>query len=207
MSEASEFHISARSGSSSQSLPPRPPRTVTMSARDYQRLCRAARHSAIDSLTGTLTRYRLRELLAQVRRNFQLGREPAFGFVFIDLQGFKRLNDRRGQARGDEALADFGRQLQGTVKRTDFVARIGGDEFILVLRDVSNEEVLRRIMHRLEGPYMLKVGRRRVRLRAYVVGRVATPRNIDRLEPIVFRLLVREKRARKLPSPANVDCA
>lgn len=175
----------------------RPARTVTISAREHARLRRAEHYATFDELTGVLTRFGLRELFRPIRRDFMAGRKPAFGLVVIDLQDFKGLNDRRGQERGDEALADFGRQLRAAVKSSDLVARVGGDEFLIVLKGISDQRVLERVKQRLRGPYVLQSGRRRIRFKAYVVGKVSTAHNVGHLESTAFRLLVRAKHAHK----------
>lgn len=191
--------LQAQKNQSSRGAPP-VKNSICISRLEYQNLRRAAHRGRVDLLTGVLTRHGFSEPFRRLRQRFRSGDEPAFGFVVLDLVDFKgRVNDRRGQAQGDEVLADFGRQLRGAVKRRDLVARIGGDEFLVVLRGVSIMTMLAHVMERLRGPYRLQCGRRRVSLSAYVVGRVATPANVDRLLPTVGHLLVRAKRAEKQP--------
>jgi diguanylate cyclase (GGDEF)-like protein len=90
------------------------------------------RHDALhDPLTGlanrTLLRDRLDHALAQSER--EAGQT---GVLFLDLDGFKRVNDEHGHRVGDELLAALGGRLQAAVRPADTVARIGGDEFVVV---------------------------------------------------------------------------
>ena len=90
------------------------------------------RASRTDPLTGCLNRRGFRE-----RLNAELGRARREGteiaLIVLDLDDFKRVNDRAGHAAGDELLCWVARTLEGTLRVEDMVARLGGDEFALVL--------------------------------------------------------------------------
>ncbi|MGI8757305.1 MAG: GGDEF domain-containing protein [Acidimicrobiales bacterium] len=60
--------------------------------------------------------------------------------LFADLDGFKTVNGRWGHAGGDALLVEVGRRLRGSVRDVDCVARTGGDEFAVAMRDVTAEE-------------------------------------------------------------------
>jgi len=77
---------------------------------------------------------RLSEAMARVRRTLN-----PLAVLFLDLDGFKRVNDQHGHAMGDELLRDVAKRLQYAVRETDFVARWAGDEFVVLLEGVTAE--------------------------------------------------------------------
>jgi two-component system cell cycle response regulator len=92
--------------------------------------------SLIDALTGVYNRRGVERLLVhEVERARRGGHELAV--VFVDLDGFKAINDRHGHEAGDEALRTFARELAATARAGDVVARLGGDEFLVVLPRTS----------------------------------------------------------------------
>ncbi|MDP3502585.1 MAG: diguanylate cyclase [Myxococcales bacterium] len=80
--------------------------------------------------------------------------------LFIDLDGFKPVNDQHGHGVGDVLLATTARRLERCVRRTDLVARFGGDEFTILLRGLSDDAVPRRVaaacVKALAAPYRLE---------------------------------------------------
>ncbi|MBJ6723574.1 putative bifunctional diguanylate cyclase/phosphodiesterase [Geomesophilobacter sediminis] len=92
-----------------------------------------------DPLTGlpnrTLLGDRLSQAIVQANRDGRL-----VGVIFLDLDGFKEVNDTFGHHNGDRLLNCVARQLVEVVRETDTVARIGGDEFVIVLTAISHEE-------------------------------------------------------------------
>ena len=89
-----------------------------------------------DALTGLLNRHAFFESgVAETGRARRYGHP--LGIVFLDLDGFKRLNDTRGHKVGDLALKAVGSALARTLRDTDIVARLGGDEFAVVLPEIG----------------------------------------------------------------------
>jgi diguanylate cyclase (GGDEF)-like protein len=109
-------------------------RTTLKSCPPYlQREARDARtQAAEDGLTGLATLRVLRERLAgEVARSKRSGEE--FAVLFVDVDNFKQVNDRYGHEAGNLVLKGAARELLGVVRSTDFAARYGGDEFVVVL--------------------------------------------------------------------------
>lgn len=88
-----------------------------------------------DALTGLFSRQYLMEhmeLLLEEKRRFSL--------AFIDLDGLKRINDSQGHAAGDRYLIQFSRYVIGHLREEDVIARIGGDEFVILLLDCDKTD-------------------------------------------------------------------
>ena len=86
-------------------------------------------------------------------------RSSRLAALFIDLDGFKPVNDAYGHSAGDRILVDVARRLRANLRASDLVARIGGDEFFAVLEDVHEgatlETVAHKILAELARPYEL----------------------------------------------------
>ncbi|MBI2970744.1 MAG: EAL domain-containing protein [Gammaproteobacteria bacterium] len=111
-----------------------------------------------DSLTGLPNRVQFYDVLQQAIH--AAGREDrAMAVLFIDLDGFKEVNDAFGPQNGDLILKHAATRLMGLIPQTDTVARMGGDEFALLIMDVPSENVAvgvaQRIHKALETPFEL----------------------------------------------------
>jgi diguanylate cyclase (GGDEF)-like protein/PAS domain S-box-containing protein len=87
------------------------------------------RQARLDGLTGMANRAHLGRVLDDLS-----ARHAPVTALFLDLDGFKVVNDTRGHDIGDEVLVEIARRVSGLVRRDDLVARIGGDEFVILLR-------------------------------------------------------------------------
>ncbi len=117
------------------------------------------RHLAThDALTGLPNRVllddRLRQMLAHADRYGE-----SFALMLCDLDRFKLINDSLGHAAGDQLLQEVARRLAGVVRQVDTVARIGGDEFVIVISPPASvaeaEEVARRALAAMAPPVFL----------------------------------------------------
>jgi diguanylate cyclase (GGDEF)-like protein len=120
---------------------------------------RAAELAWRDGLTQLPNRRRLRELLAQ---NLALpGPQGEFALLVLDLDRFKPINEAYGQSVGDAILLEVARRLRHCVRESDWVARVGGDEFAIMQLGVSqpagSTALARRLIEVLTEPY--RVGR------------------------------------------------
>jgi diguanylate cyclase (GGDEF)-like protein/PAS domain S-box-containing protein len=125
---------------------------------------RLAHQAFHDSLTGLGNRaglhLKLRQALAAERAGEDAaGGERRAGVLFIDLDGFKRVNDSLGHDRGDEVLRQVGNRIRGQVRSGDTATRLGGDEFAVVLDGCDGPdaaiEVADRILRRLREPVVI----------------------------------------------------
>ena len=91
----------------------------------------AARLASTDGLTGLANRRAMIEYLAEGLEQIAR-REDNLAVLFIDLDGFKPINDTYGHGTGDEVLIIISKRLHGCCRDTDFVARVGGDEFCVI---------------------------------------------------------------------------
>jgi diguanylate cyclase (GGDEF)-like protein len=97
-----------------------------------------------DPLTGLPNRLLFHDRLAQAVQRIDR-RDHVVGLIFIDLDGFKAVNDRYGHAMGDRLLVAVAGRLRRVVRRTDTVARLGGDEFTIILEGLRHPEDAARV--------------------------------------------------------------
>lgn len=127
--------------------------TVAMERhRQRQRLETARREAAHrathDGLTGLATRELFLEQLEQtLALNARHGRLT--GVLFVDLDGFKAVNDTRGHQQGDALLCAIADRLRSCVRRSDSVARLGGDEFVLLVPDAEGSDAMEALKNQL----------------------------------------------------------
>ncbi len=120
------------------------------------------RQAHYDELTGLPNRSLLADRLAQTiagaRRNAE-----TMAVVALDLDGFKAINDTHGHEAGDRVLVDIGKRILGALRGTDTVARVGGDEFVMVLADVASDadclHTLQRVLEHVSKPVSVGLGK------------------------------------------------
>jgi diguanylate cyclase (GGDEF)-like protein len=99
-----------------------------------------------DHLTGTFNRRQLQGYLSDKIRSSAA--KKTFSAILLDLDDFKLINDKYGHSEGDEALKDAVTILRKSLRQNDFIARFGGDEFIVVA-DIANLEILNQTIERI----------------------------------------------------------
>lgn len=118
-----------------------------------------ARHDDLTDLPNRhLLKDRMTQALAQHKRN-----EQRFALLFIDLDGFKQVNDEHGHDVGDELLVQVAGRLKGVLRAQDTVCRFGGDEFVILLTEIGSGEnamqVAQKLVDELIRPYSLSAAR------------------------------------------------
>ncbi len=115
-----------------------------------------------DPVTGLANRVALMDRLSQAL--LALERRPGrLAVLYVDLDGFKQINDSFGHASGDQVLSEVGRRLSALSRHVDTVARIGGDEFVVLCGELREDEDVAIIADRivLGSPGALRRGRTR----------------------------------------------
>ena len=105
-----------------------------------------------DALTGLLNRQSASMRMANaLERTLQRGYNGAF--AIIDLDDFKRVNDRYGHLSGDTVLADVAQHLCSAFRKNDLICRWGGDEFVVYCEDMERSDIEKRLLELSEGPW------------------------------------------------------
>jgi diguanylate cyclase (GGDEF)-like protein/PAS domain S-box-containing protein len=128
-------------------------RDISERKRNEARMRELALHDALTGLPNrTLFSDRLRQALAAAQRE-----RRRLAVMFIDLDKFKPINDEHGHAVGDELLKEVAKRMHACVRESDTVARIGGDEFVVLLRSVEGGPLAvgvgEKIRHSLNEPF------------------------------------------------------
>jgi diguanylate cyclase (GGDEF)-like protein len=112
-----------------------------------------------DALTGLVNRTLLRDRLIQALARVRRGGRGGAALLYLDVDHFKQINDTYGHGAGDELLVEVDRRLDGNARAGDTAARVGGDEFVLLVDGVADVAGLDAVMGRLDTalgpPYRL----------------------------------------------------
>ena len=112
-----------------------------------------------DTLTGLPNRRALMQTLEEALQRAGRTRQSCAVF-FLDLDRFKQVNDRYGHEEGDELLRQFAQRVQQTVRKTDTVGRLAGDEFVVIVEmlhcDADAQETADKLLPALRRPFVLK---------------------------------------------------
>lgn len=117
------------------------------------------KHANYDKLTGLPNRRLFFEVLQRMILEHERDQHK-FMLLFLDLDGFKEINDRYGHEAGDDVLVTVANRLSNNVRKSDTVARMGGDEFTIILRNTEDKkavtELIRKIHHDLQEVMHIK---------------------------------------------------
>jgi diguanylate cyclase (GGDEF)-like protein len=134
---------------------------ATAVMRLERRLSDARSEALRDPLTGLPNRVLLDDRIGQALRAAQRTGEQ-FTLIIIDLDGFKDVNDIRGHSAGDAVLRSLARRFEAIVRSNDTVARVGGDEFVILSIGTGNDEqaaaLVGRLRHALRRPFRVEGG-------------------------------------------------
>lgn len=148
-----------------------------------QQATHLARH---DVLTGLPNRLLMLEHLSQaIQRCVRY--KKGMALLFLDLNGFKPVNDRYGHEAGDEVLKQVARRLSGAVRASDVVARLGGDEFVVLAEDIAGREgvcdIVRKITAEIARP--IPLGERGEATISTSIGVAVYPQDGENLETLL----------------------
>ncbi|MEM7082911.1 MAG: GGDEF domain-containing response regulator [Pseudomonadota bacterium] len=136
-------------------------RILRNSLERHQRLMDIVAHQeklaaqlSVDPLTGLATRAHIRH---QVESSLMQSRSSTGALLYIDLDGFKPVNDRYGHAAGDQILQLVAQRFIANVHAHDIVARLGGDEFLIYLNTVENGEAFEHTVKRIAGQLLIEL--------------------------------------------------
>ncbi len=118
---------------------------ITTRKRSEERLQYLATHDLLTELPNRfLFTDRLKQALAKAQRSGQ-----SLAILFLDLDGFKNVNDTFGHMKGDALLKEVSQRLYSCVRKSDTLARLGGDEFAYLIEDIKDIQDVTRISHKI----------------------------------------------------------
>jgi diguanylate cyclase (GGDEF)-like protein len=154
-------------------------RALTLVHEKTRELSHQALH---DTLTGLPNRALVLDRAGRLLASSARRADVAAGALFIDIDGFKHVNDNLGHAAGDQLLKAVGERLRGAVREQDTVGRLGGDEFVVLVDvtadDLALDVLADRLTEVLREPVELEDGRKLFSVTASIgvaVGKYATP--------------------------------
>ncbi|MEM1427235.1 MAG: diguanylate cyclase, partial [Cyanobacteria bacterium P01_H01_bin.130] len=126
--------------------------------RSQEKLHHHANHDSLTTLGNRQFLYRQLNRLLQAERSLE---DEGFilGILFLDLDGFKAVNDQWGHQAGDEVLVETARRLRRILRGGDVITRLGGDEFVIVLPQIPHyqvaEQVSKKIIRSIKHPFQI----------------------------------------------------
>jgi len=122
-------------------------RDITERINETERLRHLAQY---DHLTQIPNRYLLLDRIAHLIDQYDRNKN-AFTLLFFDLDSFKQINDQHGHSFGDEVLKEIGARISSSIRKSDMAARIGGDEFVLLLENTYKQTDIAQVIQNLSS--------------------------------------------------------
>lgn len=156
---------------------------ITDRKKEEERLVHNVFH---DALTGLPNRALFMDRLGLATERGRRRKDQVFAVLFLDLDGFKAINDSLGHIMGDQLLIQISRRLNACLRSTDTIARLGGDEFTILLEDLTDGRECLRIVERLQIELALpfKLGSSDIQVTASI-GVAPSNRGYERAEDIL----------------------
>jgi diguanylate cyclase (GGDEF)-like protein len=153
-----------------------------------------------DILTGLANKYRLNEVFLSIKAT-AVRHQTQFALLFIDLNDFKPINDEFGHLVGDQVLYQIAQRLHDSIREVDLAARVGGDEFVIILTEVKDENDVTQFIAKIKQQIhdRIKIGQHGHTLSASI-GYALYPRDaesLERLLSIADDAMYEDKRATK----------
>lgn len=131
-----------------------------------------------DALTGLPNRALFMDRLRLATERARRRKDQIYAVLFLDLDGFKAINDSLGHIVGDQLLIQISRRMKSCLRTTDTIARLGGDEFTMLLEDLTDERESLRIVDRLQKELAqpFKLGSSEIQVTASIGVTCSNPR-------------------------------
>ena len=177
---------------------------ISVIVEDYElEITKLKKIVAHDTLTGALSRTefneRIKHILSLLKRN---GANHYFSIAYVDINNFKNINDEYGHEAGDNILIYFVQFLETHLRESDFVARFGGDEFVLFLGE-SDIESGEKVLKKLEFAFSnckLPIGNKEINA-SFSYGVASTSEGIDNMAELLMkadRKMYEQKKRKKI---------
>ncbi|CAH0990452.1 hypothetical protein SIN8267_00544 [Sinobacterium norvegicum] len=171
------------------------------------RFAHEARH---DNLTGIPNRLELFQQAQQLCKQSDL-RGSKFAMIFIDLDDFKKINDQYGHNAGDEVLRVISSNLEHSLRRMDTIARMGGDEFVILLPGIDSKRDCQRTIDKIEQAiaHPIAIDHKTTVIMQASIGLAIYPddsRDIDQLCHIADQSMYRQKDEHHRNTAENALC-
>lgn len=148
----------------------------------------------IDSLTGLLNMHGLKRLLSNLCKN-----KVPFSIIFVDLDNLKSINDSYGHQIGNEVIVNFSNIMKKTIRKFDYVSRVGGDEFLLVLIN-SDKGTAQTIIDRIkdEVKHPIDINGKKIEYDfSWGIDQVTNCENIDQIIERADKKMYDQKKTKK----------